>query len=159
MRFVSVSLLIVASIVGDWSASGMASASRGPAASVCGAWTVVPSPNVGSNGSVLAGVAAVSMTGAWAVGSSFTGSTYQTLAEHWDGSSWSLVPTQNTGTGENVLTAVSVVSASDVWAVGFYDDGSTFRTLAEHWDGSLWSVVPTPNVGGGGNALPDVAAV
>jgi hypothetical protein len=123
----------------------------------CGRWTIVPSPDSGSNGSSLSGVTAVSRTDAWAVGSSFTGTTYRTLAEHWDGSTWSVVPTPNPGSGTNALTSVVATSANDAWAVGFFDDGSSFRTLAEHWNGSAWSVVSTPNVGAGENVLESVS--
>ena len=48
----------------------------------CGSWTIVPSPDAGSNGSTLAGVSAPSRSDVWAVGSSFTGTVYRTLAEH-----------------------------------------------------------------------------
>jgi hypothetical protein len=143
--------------------SAISLGSSGPASAssllACGRWTVVPSPNAGSGGSVLSGVAAVSKTDAWAVGSSFIGGTYRTLAERWDGSVWNIVQSPNQGNGTNTLTAVTAVSSTDVWAVGFYDDGSSFRTLALHWDGSSWSIVPTPNVGTGENALTSIATV
>src|SRR5439155_7602088 len=100
------------------SASGFASA---PA---CGAWKVVPSPDMGSNGSTLSGVSAPSRNDAWAVGSSFTGSVYRTLAEHWDGTSWVVASTPNVGSRTNSLTSVVATSADDANAVGFYDDRS-----------------------------------
>ena len=114
---------------------------------------------MGSGGSILAGVDAVSQADAWAVGSASEGSLSQTLAERWDGSAWSVVSTPNVGTGTNTLGAVDAVSTGDVWAVGFYDNGATFRTLAEHWDGSWWKVAATPNVGSGENVLTSVSAV
>jgi hypothetical protein len=125
----------------------------------CGRWTVVPSPNPGTTGSVLSGVSAVSKTDAWAVGSSFNGATYRTLSERWDGSAWNIVQSPNQGNGTNTLTAVTAISTNDVWAVGFYDDGTSFRTLALHWSGSIWAIVPTPNVGSGENALTAITAV
>ena len=67
-----------------------ATAVGAPGSPACGSWTVVPSPDAGSNGSTFSGVSAVSRSAAWAVGSSYTGSTYRTLIERWDGSSWSL---------------------------------------------------------------------
>jgi hypothetical protein len=132
------------------SASGFASA---PA---CGAWKVVPSPDMGSNGSTLSGVSSPTRNDAWAVGSSFTGSVYRTLAEHWDGTSWVVVSTPNVGSRTNSLTSVVATSANDAMAVGFYDDGSTFRTLAMRWNGLQWSLLATPNVGAGENVLESV---
>jgi len=147
------------SAFGAWNPGGAALASTAPAGLTCGRWLVVPSPNVGSEGSSLAGVRALSKSDAWAVGSASNGSISQTLAEHWNGSAWSIVSTPNVGTGTNGLGAVDAVSPHDAWAVGLYDDGTTFRTLAEHWDGSSWKVVATPNVGAGENALTSVAVI
>ena len=45
--------------------------------------------NVGTSSNFLYGVAAISTNDVWAVG--FCGG-YQTLVEHWDGSSWLLCP-------------------------------------------------------------------
>jgi hypothetical protein len=140
-------------------ASATASGPSAPSTIVCGQWNVVPSPNRGSHGSSLGGVAAVSSTDAWAVGNSYNGSIYKTLAERWNGATWSIVATANVGTRTNSLNAVDVVSASDVWAVGFYDDGTTFRTLAQHWNGSKWKVIPTPNAGTGENVFMSVDAL
>ena len=123
----------------------------------CGSWTIVPSPDAGSNGSTLAGVSAPSRSDVWAVGSSFTGTVYRTLAEHWNGSAWAVVGTPNAGSGTNVLNSVVATSSNDAWAVGFYDDGSTFRTLAMHWNGISWALVATPNVGAGENVLESVS--
>lgn len=125
----------------------------------CGRWTVVATPNPGPLGNTLAGVTSVSATDAWAVGSSFTGSVYRTIAERWDGTAWSEVATPNVGSRTNALTSVVASSSNDAWAVGFYDDGSTFRALAMHWDGFSWSLVHTPNVGAGENVLESVSAV
>jgi hypothetical protein len=132
---------------------------RGAAAVVCGRWTTVHSPNVGSGSNVLTGVSAVSQTDAWAVGSASHGSLSHTLAERWNGSAWSTVPTRNVGPATNTFTAVAAIDTDDAWAVGFYDDGTAFRTLAQHWNGSSWTVVPTPNVGAGENALTSVTAL
>src|SRR3989442_7471743 len=102
--------------------------------------------NDGAGSSVVTAVCAVFANDVWAVGFYDDGSTFRTLAEHWDGSLWSVVPTPNVGDGENALTAVATVSASDVWAVGYDSPDVPRRTLAERWDGSSWSVVPTQNV-------------
>src|SRR5438445_455777 len=110
----------------------------------CGSWTIVPSPDAGSNGSTLAGVSAPSRRDVWAVGyrqDSFE-TPRQTLALHWEGSAWSVVTTPN-GTGDNYLWNVRARTPVDVWAVGSYSV-PWFQTLAEHWDGTSWAVVPTP---------------
>jgi hypothetical protein len=122
------------------------------------AWSVVPSPNVGSGNNFLYGAAAVSASDVWAVGfgQNSPTSTYQTLIEHWDGSHWSVVPSPNAGLADNQLYSLTVVSASDVWVVGAYHE---YQTLIEHWDGTAWSVVPSPNVGSGNNFLYGAAAV
>jgi len=158
-RKVRWSLALVSSLValvtfGAWDSEPAALATLHQPRLTCGSWAVVPSPNMGSAGSTLTGVSALSPSDAWAVGSWSSGSISITLAEHWNGSGWSIVSTQNVGTGTNGLGAVGARSTSDVWAVGFYDDGTTFRTLAEHWDGASWKVVTTPNVGSGENVLP-----
>ena len=112
----------------------------------------------GSPASVfLTGVAAISSSDVWAVGSS--GST--PVAEHWNGSAWSQVTAPAPpGAASSTLTAVSAVSADDVWAVGTdFSAAGPQLTLIEHWDGSAWSVVPSPDLGPGTNQLNGVAAV
>jgi hypothetical protein len=120
------------------------------------AWTIVPSPNVGSGGiSVLEAVDATSATDAWAVGH-FTveGSgegTGRTLVERWDGSEWQVVPSPNAGLeegGNGTLSGVLALAPDDVWAVGSHYPAVEFPTLQpliEHWDGEEWEVVPGPS--------------
>jgi hypothetical protein len=111
-------------------------------------WTVVPSPVVDGKENLLNGLAVLSPTDAWAVGSaldaSFSG---RTLIQHWDGASWTIVPSPNpseSGVGSNLLD-VAAVSATEVWAVGDDDQGDgVMRTLTERWDGSSWTIVPSP---------------
>ena len=107
------------------------------------AWSVVPSPNVGTSDNNLYGIAAVSSSDAWAVGSSGThDSGLHTLIEHWNGSAWNVAPSPDL-MGE--LNAVAAVSSSDMWAVGDYSTGgSPAQTLIEHWNGRAWSIVPSP---------------
>jgi hypothetical protein len=127
-------------------------------------WQVIPSANAGSFANGLAGVAALSKTDIWAVGSHQSANappTNRTLIEHWGGAKWSVVQSPNVGTNENDLKAVGAVSAGDVWAVGnYFDNGSlAWRTLAEHWDGSRWTVIPSPSPSTRFNSLQGVAAV
>ncbi len=122
------------------------------------AWSVVPSPNLGSGDSELLSVSAISAADVWAVGDSVRDSIHVTLTEHWDGRAWSVVPSPNIGTGPNYLNAVAAVSSSDVWAVGTYFNGATQRALTEHLNGSAWDIVQSPNVGAGNNVLSGVSA-
>src|SRR5579883_1184066 len=102
----------------------------------CGQWNIVPSPNQSSANNFLLGVAALSPTDAWAVGSHI---------EHWDGTSWSIVPSPQPGWIE-FLGGVAAISTNDVWAVGWYypTTSNTQEPLIEHWDGSMWSIASSP---------------
>jgi hypothetical protein len=111
-------------------------------------WSVVPSPNPKSSQGVnngLSGVAAISATDAWAVGSGVTISG-ETLIEHWNGSRWSLVTSPDEPQLGGELRAAAAISAGDVWAVGDYVTNSG-KSLTEHWNGTSWSVVPSVSVG------------
>jgi hypothetical protein len=107
-------------------------------------WSVVPSPNQGTNANLLRSVGVVSSTDVWAVGLYLDPpQPAQTLIEHWDGTSWNLTPSPN-GTGNNDLKSVGVVSSTDVWAVGFYNLEpfvSDSQTLVERYNPC---VRPTP---------------
>ena len=109
-------------------------------------WSVVPSPNPGTQRDILTGVAAISDNDVWAVGQQTdSAGTWHTLAEHWDGSSWSVFPTVDSGTGGNEFYGVHAVASNSVYAVGD-ESGSSFpdQALIEHWDGNKWSVLPSP---------------
>ncbi len=123
------------------------------------AWSVVSSPNVGTDHNYLTGVAVVSANDVWVVGYFHTGNSTRTLLEHWDGSSWSVIASPNPDASYNNLNAVTAVSANDVWAVGSYYNGNVTPTLIEHWNGSSWSVVSSPNIGTHSNVLNGVAVV
>jgi hypothetical protein len=111
------------------------------------AWRVVPGPAPGQS-SVLSGVAIVSASNAWAVGS-YQGTTAprhdQALIEHWTGRSWNRVTSPHPG-GESWLTAVAVVSARNAWAVGAYANqvGGRNKLFTVHWNGKMWRQVPVP---------------
>ena len=96
-------------------------------------WSVVNSPNVGSNGSLLGTASAISANNIWTVGFYVlaNGNT-QTLIEHWNGSQWSVVPSPNAG-GNDSLGTIAADSAGDVWAVGIYFNAANLqKTLIEH---------------------------
>jgi hypothetical protein len=122
------------------------------------AWTVVPSPDPGSDGwNVLNSVQAASPTDIWAVGSyenSLQG--YSTLIMHWDGTRWAQVPSPSLNFFSQ-LYGVRVVSGKDAWAVGQTGYSSSvaghadqrtppFQTLILHWNGTSWRVVASPGV-------------
>ncbi|MFL5734345.1 MAG: plastocyanin/azurin family copper-binding protein, partial [Chloroflexia bacterium] len=114
-----------------------------------GGWSVVSSPNVGTDSNFLwGGVAPVSASDIWAVGSYGPVGSRSTLALHWNGTTWSVVPTPNAGTTESWLNGVAALAPNDVWAVGYYSTVQGERTLIEHWNGSAWSIVYSPNPSG-----------
>jgi hypothetical protein len=98
-------------------------------------WSVVPSPNATSDGTVLHGVAGAASNDVWAVGQN-PSCTCETVAMHWNGSTWTVVSTPDPPTTYlNTLLGVTAISGDDVWAVGSANYAST---LIEHWDGSSW---------------------
>lgn len=125
------------------------------------AWSVVTSPNMGTNRNYLNNVLAISSNDVWAVGFYWNSSSLQkTLTEHWDGSAWSIVASPNAGPDENYLDGLSAKGSADVWAVGTYSTGSLqYSVFALHWDGTQWSVVAVPNGPSSVNYLFGVAAI
>jgi len=124
---------------------------------------ITPTPN-GPQSNRLNGVVAFDVNDLWAVGFAngipFHTSNYQTLIEHWDGSSWSIVSSPNQGVS-NQLLGVGGIATDDLWAVGYFVEEEGFhpsRTLTLHWDGAQWSVVPSPSLEGF-DQLNAVAAV
>jgi len=124
-------------------------------------WTIIPSPNRGTDGCQLNGVTKVyGGTDVWAVGYSGQGNGVQTLIERWDGAAWSIVDSPNPGTSGNYLQAITeVITSGDLWAVGYYYESGHPRTLIVQWDGASWQVVPSPNVGTIGNSLFGVSGL
>ena len=129
-----------------WSASRGTSAAAG-----CAGWTVAQPLNPGSDNR-LRGVAVLSSTNAWAVGSydPLNGDPTSHLIEHWDGTKWTAV-----GFAGGVLTGVAAISRTNVWVVG-YSFFRGYHALIEHWDGTGWKVVAVPRHSG---ILYGVAAV
>jgi hypothetical protein len=113
-------------------------------------WSVVVSPSPGDSSS-LSGVAALSGSDAWAVGSMTSGGVQQALVEHWDGAGWSVVASPSPGDSSS-LSGVAALSGSDAWAVGSMTSGGVQQALVEHWDGTSWNVVASPALAGSGLA-------
>lgn len=124
----------------------------------------IPTPKT-ANQVHLFGMAAISATDGWAVGSwSPRRASYSTLTEHWDGSSWTIVPGPQPGLGRE-LYGVAALSATDAWAVGYYQQrvagGFVYaRPLVLHWNGARWTQVEAPHPGCHGDSqLAGVVAV
>ena len=122
-------------------------------------WSIVSSPNVGTNQNFLYGASAASSNDVWAVGYEYaSGVPSRTLIEHWNGAKWTIVSSPNTR-GINQLQGVAAISATDVWAVGYSNNNGIVRTLTLHWNGTSWSIVSSPNVGTLGSVLSSVTKV
>jgi hypothetical protein len=128
-------------------------------------WSLVGTPYSGLGENALNGVSAVASDDIWAVGywqpEKKVSAAFNTLTEHWDGTSWSVVPSPTVAnSGSNTLTGVTALSTHNVWAVGYYFDNKGVRkTLIEHYDGTSWTIVPSPNPGGVSDALLGVTGV
>ena len=101
-------------------------------------WTVVPTQScpgqLGFN--YLFGVAVVSATDIWAVG------TYLDSKDN----KYTLMSSGMAAAGSgNGLSGVAAVSANDVWAVGTYKESGSSNTLIAQWNGSNWTVVSSPS--------------
>jgi len=105
-------------------------------------WKVIPSPNVGTGGSVLTGVAALANNNVWAVGfSGCEGVDSQTLTMKWNGTVWNVIPSGNLS-GWNTFNAIVAVPPKTLWAAG----GHEGQPITELWTGSQWKVIPVPPV-------------
>jgi hypothetical protein len=118
-------------------------------------WRQVASPSRGKFSTVLLGVAALSRTSAWAVGSYDNGHGSQSLALHWNGRRWSQASTPNPD-GSSELESVAASSGKNAWAVG---DEAKGRSVTLHWNGRRWTRVPSPDIlrSGDDNILYSVA--
>jgi len=122
------------------------------------AWAMSTNTLAGPSGAspvgraALIGVAATSSTDVWAVGgyetdmglTSSSPSPWETLAEHWNGSTWSVVPAPDVNLPEEVngelaandaLIGAGASPDGTLWAVGgaIPESGLTFRLTAGSW--------------------------
>jgi hypothetical protein len=131
-------------------------------ASAQGTWTIVTAPPTGQNGE-LAGVASVSATDAWAVGTTggeLNGVGTKILIDNWNGTAWTQSTTPTTAGNTAYLTGVSASSTTDAWAVGHTAvNREDFAPLALHWNGTAWSVsTSAPSaVSGDGIGVADIS--
>jgi len=125
-------------------------------------WQALFPLDPGAVGGNLDGIAAISDSDVWVVGSTYTTpADLFPLAEHWDGHTWRLLPSfKFTGYhGFSKLTGVTALASDDVWAVGSAPGGGFTQTLVEHWDGSAWRRVPSPNVADENNQFASISAL
>src|SRR6266568_4103330 len=156
--FLLIAVLLSLSILGGTGLPAYAEARDGLS---CNPWSRVTSPGAGTSGSELDGVAVVSASDIWAVGSYFnlTLNSGQTFVEHWNGNHWQVVTSPNVGTDNNDLSDVAVDLSGGVWTVGTYFNTAHNheQTLIERGHGGNWQVVPSPNAGIDNNDLHGVA--
>lgn len=89
----------------------------------------------------LYGVATLSSTDAWAVGTSIFGA----LAINWNGRSWVNVPSPGTnGFSEGFISVSSIPGTSEIWTIEAASGGE----LAERWNGAAWKGSNLPTTGG-----------
>jgi len=112
------------------------------------AWTVVPTPAVGTS-AVLNSVSCFAANSCIAVGGdvdSVTGTT-DPLVMQWDGTSWTLAPAPTDTPPGSQLLNVTCTSASFCIAVGFWettDATGSFPEVAEMWNGRAWTAQSLP---------------
>lgn len=112
-------------------------------------WSVVPSPDPGSSGNELFGVAAASRHDVWAVGQRDNRRSDTPLVEHWDGRRWTVAPVPSAGLTGSLLQGVAV-HGGQVWAVGHSDDGvHQARPLAVHLSHGRWTAQLLTRIGSG----------
>ena len=149
-RALVVSLGVAGLFISAASAVGGATACRP-------AWSEMPTPP-GANS--FYGVAAITQSDVWAVGSHYDGVDDRPTAEHFDGIQWVIVNVPTPGPSGAYLRGVAGVSGTDVWAAGYWITTSGLsNTLIEHYDGISWTIVPSPNPPSSASYLGTVAAV
>lgn len=123
-------------------------------------WSIVSHPASQLSGNLTA-ISVISAKNIWVVGQYLpTGNdaTFQTLAEHWDGTQWSIIPTANITGSNNLFADIKALSASNIWAVGASQSNNyqSSQTLIEHWNGTKWNIVTSPNPDPNNNFLSAV---
>ena len=122
-------------------------------------WSIVPSPNVGSETNRLFGVTAAGPTDLWAVGEYYVSGQSRTLAMRWDGSTWTVSPTPSKVPGTNRLLEAAVAANGQVWAVGYYEDARAHSfPISLRWDGATWTLFKGTLTAGSTGSFRDVAA-
>jgi hypothetical protein len=95
------------------------------------AWSIVPGPGSSAKFFALRGVADLSPSSAYAVG------TDPGVAYHWDGTAWRTVTLPD---ASFVASSITAVSATDIWLTGSTSAGATAEAM--NFNGTGWTVVP-----------------
>ncbi len=105
-------------------------------------WSAKQLPNPpGASNSLLAGVSCISGDSCTAVGGYQKNSRFNSLIEHWNGSTWSIEPGAPVeASAMSRLLAVSCPSTSACFAVGDTTKTGAQTALVERWNGATWSV-------------------
>ncbi len=122
-------------------------------------WSDVAMPVTDDGYTLLNGIAAVSASDVWAVGSSGV-NPIKPLIAHWDGLTWSYLPNPALPTDYAFLKSVTALAPNDVWAAGYFTDRGVIakdHNLVEHWDGISWTRVAVPEIRQGNNELWAIA--
>ena len=121
-------------------------------------WSIVATPDDGSNDNALAAVSCVSPTFCVGTGDYSNGTVDESLIETWNGTSWSVAPSPNPGTQINFLNTVTCTSATYCVTAGYYENKiNVASTLIESWNGTNWSIAPSPNQGTVSNFLQGIS--
>ena len=117
-----------------------------PAAAAAGpSWTVQPSPNARTPGSLVTAVSCSGASACTAIAYTARRPDQPTSVLRWNGRTWTTQVTAAVGNGG--LSAVSCTSRSSCVAVGMRRNPQP-SPLAEAWDGTSWTVMPMPKVSG-----------
>ena len=112
------------------------------------AWSIVPGPGSSAKFFALRGVAGLSPSSAYAVG------TDPGKAYHWDGTAWRTVTLPDTSF---VASSITAVSATDIWLTGSTSAGATAEAM--NFNGTTWTVVPVQQPSANTAVLNAVTAV
>jgi hypothetical protein len=108
----------------------------------------VPADTVPDAQQSLYGVASISRTDAWAVGSDSYPDRTDPMVQHWNGVTWTRVALP-AGLVDAALNAVEANGPDDVWAAGFLTGdavtGQPSEPLVLHWNGLCWSRIALPS--------------
>ncbi len=109
-------------------------------------WSIVSSPNVGTQGDRFSADSCVSTTFCMAGGFFYdpAGTAAETLAEEWNGAHWAQVTTPN-ASSDDFFSGMSCVSTTFCVAVGEQFTSGTDQNLIEQWSGTAWSIVTAPD--------------
>jgi hypothetical protein len=111
-----------------------------------GGWSLLSTPATSSGNGDLTGVACVTASDCWAVGTQVTssnGAVRAPLVEHYNGGSWSISAVASVDGG---LSGVTCVTASDCWAVGYQEIAGNQTGLVEQYSSGAWTEVSSPVV-------------